>query len=172
MRTNCNFGDRLVIALDPGHARDATRYEAAMRQRNRLLTEPRADADWLAALEAAMVVQGLALAERRGTLVAELGEALAATPAGPFARAGLAHADKVLIAVGRRAHTTGFGFETLDLTMSGAFVRIDATCASEISRGAGRPGISAVVMTMSCLAMCPDTSSACAALYSSDISVA
>src|SRR3546814_8457102 len=51
-------------------------------------------------------------------------------------------------------------------------LRIVASCASEISRGAGRPGISAVVMTMSCLAMCDETSSACAALYSSDISEA
>jgi dihydrolipoamide dehydrogenase len=41
-------------------------------------------------------------------------------------------ADKVLVAVGRRAHTTGFGLETLDLTMSGAFVRIDATCATSM----------------------------------------
>ena len=41
-------------------------------------------------------------------------------------------ADKVLVAVGRRAHTTGFGFETLDLTMSGAFVRIGATCATSM----------------------------------------
>ena len=50
--------------------------------------------------------------------------------------------------------------------------RIEAICASEISRGAGLPGISAVVMTMSCLAMWLETSSACAFLYSSDISVA
>jgi dihydrolipoamide dehydrogenase len=41
-------------------------------------------------------------------------------------------ADKVLVAVGRRAHTTGFGLETLDLTMSGPFVRIDATCATSM----------------------------------------
>ncbi len=41
-------------------------------------------------------------------------------------------ADKVLVAVGRRARTTGFGLETLDLTMSGAFVRIDATCATSM----------------------------------------
>ena len=39
-------------------------------------------------------------------------------------------ADKALVAVGRRAHTTGFGLETLDLMMSGPFVRID---------GAARP---------------------------------
>ena len=47
-----------------------------------------------------------------------------------------------------------------------------AICASVTSRGAGLPGISAVVMTISCLAMCVDTKSACANLYSSDISVA
>jgi dihydrolipoamide dehydrogenase len=40
-------------------------------------------------------------------------------------------ADKVLVAVGRRARTSGFGLETLDLTMS-AFVRIDATCATSM----------------------------------------
>jgi dihydrolipoamide dehydrogenase len=41
-------------------------------------------------------------------------------------------ADKVLVAVGRRPHTNGFGLETLDLTMSGPFVRIDATCATSM----------------------------------------
>jgi dihydrolipoamide dehydrogenase len=41
-------------------------------------------------------------------------------------------ADTVLVAVGRRAHTAGFGLETLDLTMSGPFVRIDAQCATSM----------------------------------------
>jgi dihydrolipoamide dehydrogenase len=41
-------------------------------------------------------------------------------------------ADKVLVAVGRRARTMGFGLETLDLTMSGPFVRIDETCATSM----------------------------------------
>ena len=41
-------------------------------------------------------------------------------------------ADKVLVAVGRRARASGFGLETLDLTMSGPFVRIDATCATSM----------------------------------------
>jgi dihydrolipoamide dehydrogenase len=41
-------------------------------------------------------------------------------------------ADKVLVAVGRRPCTSGFGLETLDLAMSGAFVRIDATCATSM----------------------------------------
>jgi dihydrolipoamide dehydrogenase len=41
-------------------------------------------------------------------------------------------ADKVLVAVGRRARLNGFGLETLDLTMSGPFVRIDAQCATSM----------------------------------------
>ncbi len=41
-------------------------------------------------------------------------------------------ADKVLVAVGRRARMSGFGLETLDLTMSGPFVRIDETCATSM----------------------------------------
>src|SRR5574338_906529 len=40
--------------------------------------------------------------------------------------------------------------------------RMLATCASLMRRGAGLPGISAVVMTMSCFAIWPETSSACA----------
>ena len=41
-------------------------------------------------------------------------------------------ADKVLVAVGRRARTGGFGLEKLDLTMSGPFVRIDDQCATSM----------------------------------------
>ncbi len=41
-------------------------------------------------------------------------------------------ADKVLVAVGRRARTAGFGLEQLDLTMSGPFVRIDDQCATSM----------------------------------------
>ena len=41
-------------------------------------------------------------------------------------------ADKVLVAIGRRARTGGFGLETLDLTMSGPFVRIDDQCATSM----------------------------------------
>ena len=41
-------------------------------------------------------------------------------------------ADKVLVAVGRRARTSGFGLERLDLTMSGPFVRIDSKCSTSM----------------------------------------
>lgn len=83
------FLDRLVLALDPAHAHDATRYEAAMRQRNRLLAEDQSDRDWLTALETAMAGHGAALAERRAGLVAALDARISVQPAGPFARAGL-----------------------------------------------------------------------------------
>jgi DNA replication and repair protein RecF len=85
------FLDRLVLALEPGHGSHASRYEAAMRARNKLLAEPEgADPAWLAALEAGMVEHGLAIAEARERTVAALGERLADQPEGPFARAGLA----------------------------------------------------------------------------------
>jgi dihydrolipoamide dehydrogenase len=41
-------------------------------------------------------------------------------------------ADKVLVAVGRRACTSGFGLETLDLTMAGPFLRVDDRCATSM----------------------------------------
>jgi DNA replication and repair protein RecF len=85
------FLDRLTLALDPGHAVHATRYEAAMRQRNRLLAQEGAsDPDWLAALEARMVEHGLALDAARGECVAALDARIAAAPAQDFPRAALA----------------------------------------------------------------------------------
>jgi DNA replication and repair protein RecF len=61
------FLDRLVLALEPSHARHATRYEAAMRSRNKLLADAaRADPAWLDALEAQMAEHGAALVEGAG----------------------------------------------------------------------------------------------------------
>jgi DNA replication and repair protein RecF len=85
------FLDRLTLALAPGHAHHATRYEAAMRQRNRVLADEGApDPAWLTALEARMAEHGAAIAAARRETVAALGERLVAQPEGPFARAGLA----------------------------------------------------------------------------------
>lgn len=85
------FLDRLVLALHPGHAVHAARYEAAMRARNKLLAEegPRDEA-WLSALEARMADHGTAIADARAASVAALAARLAEAPEGPFARAGLA----------------------------------------------------------------------------------
>jgi DNA replication and repair protein RecF len=81
------FLDRLTLALHPGHAVHSARYDAAMRARNRLLTDPRrADPAWLSALEAQMGEHGVALAGARADLVARLNAMLADQPDEPFAR--------------------------------------------------------------------------------------
>lgn len=85
------FLDRLVLAFEPAHAGHSTRYEAAMRQRNRLLgSDVAADPAWLDALEAAMADQGTAIVAARARLVETLGRALATAPPSVFARAELA----------------------------------------------------------------------------------
>ena len=85
------FLDRLVLAIEPGHAHHAARYEAAMRARNKLLAEPEsADPSWLAALEAGMADHGAALAEARARSVGALDERVANTPDDEFARASIA----------------------------------------------------------------------------------
>lgn len=87
------FLDRLVLAVDPGHARIATRYEAALRERNRLLTEPaEPDPLWLDGIEAQLDETGVALAAARRALITRLGAALVAEPEGPFARPILGYA--------------------------------------------------------------------------------
>uniref|UniRef100_UPI0018323F18 AAA family ATPase n=1 Tax=Sphingomonas sp. TaxID=28214 RepID=UPI0018323F18 len=85
------FLDRLTLALEPGHASHAARYEAAMRARNKLLAEPEgADASWLAALEAGMAEHGIMLGEARSRTVGALGEAMAEQASDDFPRAALA----------------------------------------------------------------------------------
>lgn len=81
------FLDRLTLALHPAHAAHSARYDAAMRARNRLLTDQRrADPAWLSALESQMGEHGAALAAARSDLVARLNLALAGQPDAPFAR--------------------------------------------------------------------------------------
>ncbi|WP_225205790.1 DNA replication/repair protein RecF [Novosphingobium huizhouense] len=89
------FLDRLVLALRPDHARTATRYETALRERNRLLAEPaEPDPAWLDALEAQLGETGTALAEARRALVAALAREIATQPEAPFARPALAYASE------------------------------------------------------------------------------
>ncbi len=66
------FLDRLAMALEPSHAREAAAYEHAMTSRNRLLAEGGAEPAWLAALEDAMARHGVALSAARRALVARL----------------------------------------------------------------------------------------------------
>ena len=87
------YMDRLAVALDPAHARYTTRYETALRERNRLLAEPRIpDAKWLAGIEAQMAETGAALTAGREMLVERLIAQLAQVPDQPFARPALYYA--------------------------------------------------------------------------------
>jgi DNA replication and repair protein RecF len=81
------FLDRLVLALEPGHAHHSSRYEAAMRSRNKLLAEDGWDEAWLGSLELAMAEHGTSIAEARARTVAALGERLDRAPEDEFARA-------------------------------------------------------------------------------------
>ncbi|MFA7439625.1 MAG: DNA replication/repair protein RecF [Sphingomonadaceae bacterium] len=84
------FLDRMTLTLAPGHAAHASRYDAAMRARTRLLTaDTPADPEWLSALEVQMASHGAALADARAETVAALSAELAALPAGPFPRPAL-----------------------------------------------------------------------------------
>jgi DNA replication and repair protein RecF len=86
------FLDRLVLALEPAHARNAARLEAALRERNRLLAEPaEPDPAWLDAIEVQIAETGAAVAQARARLVEQLQAALAALPEAPFARPLLAY---------------------------------------------------------------------------------
>src|SRR6478672_933628 len=84
------FLDRLVLALEPGHAHHSTRYDAAMRARNKLLADERWDEAWLASLEAAMAEHGIAISAARARTVASLDARLTDTPDDEFARAAIA----------------------------------------------------------------------------------
>jgi DNA replication and repair protein RecF len=84
--------DRLALALEPAHARHASRYEAALRERNRLLAgEAEPDPRWLSSLEAQLAEAGAALAQGRRALVERLSATLATLPDAPFARPQLAY---------------------------------------------------------------------------------
>ena len=72
------FLDRLVWALEPGHAREVAAYETAMASRSRLLAAGGADPAWLAGLEDSMARHAIAVAAARTGLVARLNATMAA----------------------------------------------------------------------------------------------
>ncbi|WP_306117376.1 MULTISPECIES: DNA replication/repair protein RecF [unclassified Roseitalea] len=88
------FLDRMVLAIDPGHARRATEYEKAMRQRNRLLEappEPQVDI-WLDGIETQLAALGTAIIAARQELVGLLTGLIdeAGSDPGPFPTADIA----------------------------------------------------------------------------------
>ena len=89
------FLDRLVLAINPGHARHSSRYEKAMQQRNRLLAGGvAADPLWLDALEAQMAESGNFILAARIFVVEALSAQLLTTMAGPFATPQIRLIDK------------------------------------------------------------------------------
>jgi len=164
------YMDRLALALDPAHARHATRYEGALRERNRLLSgDAEADPRWLDSLEAQLAQAGAALAHGRARLVERLSAALAGLPDAPFARPALAYvpggpAEAEALAAELARHRardraaqrtlTGPHRDELEVTMAGTAMRaascstgeqkamlIAATLAHAELAAAGRPGV-------------------------------
>jgi DNA replication and repair protein RecF len=66
------FLDRLVWALEPGHAREMAAHDTAVHSRNRLLAEGRADPSWLAGLEDSIARHAVAASAARLGLVTRL----------------------------------------------------------------------------------------------------
>ncbi len=84
------FLDRLVWALEPGHAREIAAGEAAVAGRNRLLARGDADPAWLAGVEESIARHAVAATASRMALVARLNRAAeAATGAFPAAAMSL-----------------------------------------------------------------------------------
>jgi DNA replication and repair protein RecF len=84
------FLDRLVFGFVPEHARNAARYETAMRERARLLKYGPRDPAWLDGLESEMTDTGIAVSTARAEAVERLNQALAARgEAGAFPSAHL-----------------------------------------------------------------------------------
>lgn len=86
------YMDRLALALDPAHARRATRFEAAISERNRLLSAQHdPDPRWLDAIEVQLAEAGSQLAQGRAALIERLSAELATLPPEPFARPQLTY---------------------------------------------------------------------------------
>ena len=114
------FLDRLVLALEPGHAALAARYDAALRERNRLLGgEVEPDPLWLDGIEAQLATSGEMLAAARRRVVSALDAALAATPAEPFARPALAYACETPEGLAAALHAGRRRDRTAGRTLSG-----------------------------------------------------
>jgi DNA replication and repair protein RecF len=85
------FLDRLVLALEPAHARELAAHDTALAERARLLARGAADPAWLAGLEDQVARHAVAVTASRMALAGRLDAALAAgvVPGFPRARLGL-----------------------------------------------------------------------------------
>ncbi len=83
------FLDRLVLALDPAHARRLHAHDRAMQGRMALLRQGHPDAGWLAALEDALASAAVAIIAARRETALRLSQ-VAHERSGPFPAASLA----------------------------------------------------------------------------------
>lgn len=88
------FLDRLILCFDPHYRTGASRFERAMQQRNRLLSDGVRDPARFEGLELLMAETGVAIAAQRAeavsALAAIMAERTARDPNSPFPAAGLA----------------------------------------------------------------------------------
>lgn len=91
------FFDRMVMALHPAHGRMASRFEQAMRARNKMLDEGVSDPVWFEGVEAEMAQSGMAVQAARlatlGLLRSAVADARGAVSAFPHAILDLAGFD-------------------------------------------------------------------------------
>jgi len=66
------FLDRLVLAVEPHHARELAAFERSLSERNRLLTQGRFEDAWLSAIEHSMARHAVAMTAARLTVVRAL----------------------------------------------------------------------------------------------------
>jgi DNA replication and repair protein RecF len=83
------FLDRLVWALEPGHAREMAAHDSAVHSRNRLLAEGRHDPSWLGGLEDSIARHAVAATAARLATVSRLNGEIAGAP-GAFPPAHIA----------------------------------------------------------------------------------
>jgi DNA replication and repair protein RecF len=82
--------DRLVFAIAPEHAQQATQYEKALRERAKLLEDARPDPKWLRLIEAEAAAAGVAMGMARLEAVDALQTFITQRPDGAFPKAQLA----------------------------------------------------------------------------------
>jgi DNA replication and repair protein RecF len=79
------FFDRLVLNFDAQHGARVAAFEKLMRERNLLLSAPKYDATWLAAIEGQMAERAIAISAARNDTSAKLARHFAMhAEAGPF----------------------------------------------------------------------------------------
>ena len=83
------FFDRQVMSHIPGHGRAAAAYEKAMRERNALLEQGRADPAWLDAIEGRMAEHGAQVMINRAHVLTALQASIKTRPEGHFPKADL-----------------------------------------------------------------------------------